>query len=73
MVKWLRANPAIAEGIARRQRAQFVGSGILGEAAETCYWRALVRGWSSVVVLDGKWSEGAGGVRWETFALMGKG
>jgi len=71
---WLRSNPVTAEGIANRQRAQFVQSGMLGQAAETCYWRALIRGWSSVAVLDEKWRrEGGEGVRWETFSLMGKG
>jgi len=70
---WLRSHRATAEGIARRQRAQFLSSDVLGTAAETCYWRALVRGWNSVAVLDEKWRDGAGVVRWETFSLIGRG
>ena len=70
---WLRSHPAIAEGIAHRQRAKLLSNEVLGTVAETCYWRALVRGWSSVAVLDEKWKDVAGLVRWETFSLVGKG
>lgn len=71
-VMWLRENPGVAEGIAHRQR-EGVEKGYLSEAAEVCYWRGLIRGWSSVVRLDDpKWKEEGGeGVRWETFALTG--
>ncbi|KAG9242053.1 hypothetical protein BJ878DRAFT_556520 [Calycina marina] len=67
-VMWLREHPAVAEGIARRQRKTFVESGVLSMEAEVCYWRALIRAWSSVAVLGEGW-DGAEGVRWETFAL----
>jgi len=68
---WLRANPDVAKGIAKRQRDS-VKRGYLSEAAEVCYWRALVRGWSEVVRLDdARWKvEGGEGLRWETFALL---
>jgi len=69
-IMWLRDNPSVAEGIAQRQSVQFVESGILGEAADTCYWRALVRGWSTAAILDEKWKETLEEVRWETFSLM---
>jgi hypothetical protein len=59
-IAWLRAIPAVAEGIADRQRA-VVRKGYLSEAAETCYWRALVKGWADVVRIDeevwGKWED----------------
>jgi hypothetical protein len=70
VVGWLENHPRVAEGIAARQRELFVGGGYLSPAAEVCYWRALVRGWSKVVELEdeGEWA-GVEGVRWETFAL----
>jgi hypothetical protein len=49
VVGWLEAHPDVAEGIARRQRETFHGGGFLSPAAETCYWRAAIRGWGSVV------------------------
>lgn len=72
-VMWLREHPKIAEGIAQRQR-DIVRKGYMSQAAEVCYWRSLIRGWSSVVRLkDEKWAEEGGeGVRWETFSLIGK-
>ncbi|OHE92960.1 hypothetical protein CORC01_11753 [Colletotrichum orchidophilum] len=51
-VGWLEDHPEVARGIARRQRALFSGRGYLSPAAEVCYWRALVRGWSRVVRVD---------------------
>lgn len=68
-ITYLRANPSIAEGIAGRQRSLWVGGDYLGEGAETCYWRRLVRGWTeSVRVKEEDWEEG---IRWETFVLLG--
>ncbi|KAI0406450.1 hypothetical protein F4802DRAFT_96700 [Xylaria palmicola] len=68
-VAWLEAHPRVAEGIARRQRALFEGGGYFSPAAEMCYWRGLIRGWSEVVRVD----EGAfgdlEGVTWEEFSL----
>lgn len=52
VIMWLEDNPKTAEGIARRQRETFVGGGYFSPAAETCYWRALIRGWSEVVKVD---------------------
>lgn len=52
VIRWLEDNPKMAEGIARRQRETFVGGGYFSPAAETCYWRALIRGWSEVVRVD---------------------
>ncbi|ETS82278.1 hypothetical protein PFICI_07280 [Pestalotiopsis fici W106-1] len=49
VVGWLERHPDVAEGIARRQRETYHGAGFLSPAAETCYWRAAIRGWSSVV------------------------
>jgi hypothetical protein len=72
-IKWLQAHPDIAKGIAKRQRIG-VKRGYLSKAAEVCYWRSLVRGWSSVVRIDDeKWRQDDGeGIRWETFSLTGR-
>ncbi|KAJ9132505.1 O-glucosyltransferase rumi, partial [Coniochaeta hoffmannii] len=68
-VRWLEDNPRVAEGIAARQREVFVGRGYLSPAAEVCYWRALVRGWSQAVRYDVAEWEGREAVSWETFSL----
>ncbi|KAI0431692.1 hypothetical protein F5Y09DRAFT_182251 [Xylaria sp. FL1042] len=69
-VAWLEAHPRVAEGIARRQRALFEGGGYFSPAAEMCYWRGLIRGWSEVVRVE---EEGAFDdleeVTWEEFSL----
>ncbi|GJC98468.1 DUF821 domain-containing protein [Colletotrichum higginsianum] len=51
-IHWLEDHAEVARGIARRQRALFSEGGYLSPAAEVCYWRALVRGWSRVVRID---------------------
>lgn len=69
-VAWLEAHPEVAAGIARRQRETFVGGGYFSPAAETCYWRALIRGWGQVVRVDeGDLAELGTGQTFETFAL----
>ena len=68
-ILWLEAHPKVAEGIAMRQREQFVGGGYFSPAAETCYWRALVRGWSNVVQIDPKDWKDFEGVSYELFSL----
>lgn len=77
VVGWLEAHPEVAEGIAKRQREVFVGGGYFSPAAETCYWRAAVRGWASMTRTQGQgWEEEEGGVPFEAFALsleMGRG
>jgi hypothetical protein len=56
-------------------------AGYLSPAAEACYWRSLIRGWSSVAKTDsnekwGNWEddgpENGEGMRWETFSLTAK-
>lgn len=79
-IMYLRNHPEIATGIAERQRELFTR--YLSPAAETCYWRALIRGWSKVAepyYEDGGWAgwdaegvENGEGMRWETFSLLGK-
>lgn len=56
-----------------------VKKGYLSEASEVCYWRSLVRGWSSVARVDeeewGSWDDegrDVRGVRWEEFSLTQK-
>jgi len=69
-IKYLRQNPEIAKGIAQRQRDMMVSEGYLSEAAEVCYWRGLIKGWSSMARVDeGEWEQG---MRWETFSLVEK-
>ena len=70
VIEYLEANPAIAQGIATRQRETMVGRGYLSEAAEACYWRRLIRSWSANVGWDE--SEWAEGMRFETFSLLGR-
>lgn len=72
-VRWLEEHPQVAEGIARRQRELFVGGGYLSPAAETCYWRALVRGWNKVASLEGEGWEEKEGMRWELFSMRHEG
>ncbi|KAL2149137.1 hypothetical protein VTH82DRAFT_8485 [Thermothelomyces myriococcoides] len=68
-VAWLEENPEIAEGIARRQRDLFVGGGYFSPAAETCYWRALLRGWAKVAQTEGQGWEETEGIPFEEFSL----
>ncbi|KAI1653310.1 hypothetical protein F4813DRAFT_374927 [Daldinia decipiens] len=68
-VEWLERHSKIAEGIARRQRELFDGGGYFSPAAETCYWRALLRGWSEVVRTEGQGFENLEEIPWEEFSL----
>ncbi|KAI2467045.1 hypothetical protein F4781DRAFT_444672 [Annulohypoxylon bovei var. microspora] len=68
-IGWLERHPRVAEGIARRQRELFDGGGYFSPAAETCYWRALIRGWSRVVRVDEKAFDDLEGIPWEEFSL----
>ncbi|KAI4861748.1 hypothetical protein F4820DRAFT_52087 [Hypoxylon rubiginosum] len=68
-VDWLERHPKVAEGIARRQRELFHGGGYFSPAAEMCYWRAAIRGWSSVVRTDGQGFEDLEEIPWEEFSL----
>lgn len=68
-VRWLESRPDQAEGIARRQRELFVGGGYFSLAAEACYWRALIRGWSKVAQTDGEGWEQTRGTGWELFSM----
>ncbi|KAL7622802.1 hypothetical protein AAE478_006481 [Parahypoxylon ruwenzoriense] len=53
-IAWLEAHPSVAAGIAARQRQLYHDGGYFSPAAEMCYWRALIRGWASVVRIDEK-------------------
>ncbi|KAI1805132.1 hypothetical protein F4811DRAFT_233312 [Daldinia bambusicola] len=68
-IAWLERHPKIAEGIARRQRELFHGGGYFSPAAEMCYWRALLRGWSEVVRTEGQGFENLEEIPWEEFSL----
>ncbi|KAB5571749.1 hypothetical protein GE09DRAFT_1200754 [Coniochaeta sp. 2T2.1] len=72
-VAWLERNPRMAEGIAERQRNLFVGQGYLSPAAEVCYWRALIRGWSEAVRYENSDWDGRRPIAWELFSLGGGG
>ncbi|KAK8114186.1 hypothetical protein PG999_006255 [Apiospora kogelbergensis] len=73
VVAWLEAHPRVAEGIARRQRNLFDGRGYFSPAAETCYWRAALRGWSRAAQYNdqpgGEFAALGDGVPWEEFSL----
>jgi hypothetical protein len=69
VVAWLERHPDVAEGIARRQRETFAGGGYLSAAAEACYWRSLIRGWSNVVRTDGLGWEEKQGQSFEEFVV----
>lgn len=57
-VSWLEEHQDVAAGIARRQRETYHQGGYLSPAAEVCYWRALLRGWSEVARPVGeKWEQ----------------
>ncbi|RPA88092.1 hypothetical protein BJ508DRAFT_409990 [Ascobolus immersus RN42] len=51
-VEYLLANPELAERIAQNQRSDLVEKGFFSPAAETCYWRALIKTWSEVAVFE---------------------
>ncbi|KAL0942571.1 DUF821 domain-containing protein [Colletotrichum truncatum] len=68
-ISWLEDHQEVARGIAQRQRALFVGRGYLSPAAEVCYWRALIRGWSQVTRADKAIWENAEAVSWEEFSV----
>jgi hypothetical protein len=79
-ISYLRSHPEIASGIAQRQRDVF--KRYLSPAAEVCYWRALIKGWSKVARPNyeygsvGTWNVGGDdveeGMRFETYSLLGK-
>lgn len=69
-VRWLEEHGDVAEGIARRQRETYAEGGYLGPAAEVCYWRAAIRGWSEVARPTGDGWDGQG-VPFEEF-ITGK-
>jgi hypothetical protein len=68
-VEWLEAHPRVAEGIGRRQRSLFEDGGYFSPAAEMCYWRGLIRGWSEVVRVDEGAFDDLEEVTWEEFSL----
>lgn len=69
-IAWLETHPDVAAGIARRQRETFVDGGYFSPAAEMCYWRALIRGWSKVVRVDeDELKEVGEGQTFEAFSL----
>jgi hypothetical protein len=70
LVGVLRKYPYVAERIARNQREGVVGKGYLSMGAETCYWRALIRGWGeSAVIEEREWAD-LEGERYETWLLQ---
>jgi hypothetical protein len=69
LISYLENNPAVAEGIATRQRQLFVREGYFSPAAEACYWRELIRGWAKVARTEGEGWEREAGVPWELFAM----
>lgn len=72
-IQWLKANPEVAEGIARRSRE--VMRKYQSEAANACYWREMVRAWGNLMDWEPTlWNDKDGkrewrGVPWESFAV----
>lgn len=70
VIHWLEEHPREAEGIAKRQRETFANGGYFSPAAEMCYWRALIRGWSEVARWDAEEVQALGeGQTYEAFVL----
>jgi hypothetical protein len=69
LVGVLRGYEYVAERVARNQRDLVVGKGYLSIAAETCYWRALIRAWSESAVVNERDWVGMEGERYETWLL----
>jgi hypothetical protein len=69
-ISWLNSNPRIGERIAQNQRSLMVDAGYLSQAADACYWRALIRAWSEKARItpghEDYWSKGT---RWETWVV----
>ncbi|KAH7412163.1 glycosyl transferase family 90-domain-containing protein [Phaeosphaeria sp. MPI-PUGE-AT-0046c] len=69
LIGFLRDRVDVAETIARNQRDMVVTQGYLSSAAETCYWRSLIRAWGkSVVVNEPEWAD-LKGEKYETWLL----
>ncbi|KAI8219898.1 hypothetical protein K4K57_011938 [Colletotrichum sp. SAR 10_99] len=68
-ISWLENHADVAHGIAKRQRDLFAGRGYLSPAAEVCYWRALIRGWSRVVHADDTVWENSKVTPWEELSV----
>ncbi|KAI1264685.1 glycosyl transferase family 90-domain-containing protein [Xylariaceae sp. FL1019] len=68
-IRWLEEHQDVAEGIAKRQRELYVEKGYLSPAAEVCFWRALITGWSDVVRFDEEQWDKDTGIRWEEFSI----
>ncbi|KAJ0386712.1 hypothetical protein COL922a_003786 [Colletotrichum nupharicola] len=68
-ISWLGNHADVAHGIAKRQRGLFAGRGYLSPAAEVCYWRALIRGWSQVVHADEATWENSKVTPWEELSV----
>jgi hypothetical protein len=69
LIVFLRTHPHVARRIARNQRDDLAKGEYLSLAAETCYWRALIRGWHSVATVDEDDWRGLEGERYETWLL----
>lgn len=73
VIQWLRDHEQLAAGIANRQRSDVVRRGYLSQAAEACYWRALIRGWALVARSEigggeGQWTADEG-IRFEEYLI----
>jgi hypothetical protein len=69
LIGFLYTHPNVAQRIARNSRRKVFGGGYLSLAAETCYWRELIRAWSKVAVVNKDDWKDLEGVRYETWLL----
>ncbi|KAF1962517.1 hypothetical protein CC80DRAFT_462678, partial [Byssothecium circinans] len=67
-VSFLHQQPHVARRIARNQRGLVAKYGYMSPAAETCYWRGLIRGWASRAEVDEGWVDEMG-ERYEMWLL----
>jgi hypothetical protein len=73
VIQWLHDHEDLAESIAERQRDDLVNKGYLSQAAEACYWRALIRGWASVAEVENQeaqWDSNET-IRFEEYVVRG--
>lgn len=67
LIMFLEQHPEVGRTMARNLRQSSVK--YLSGAAETCYWRALIREWSRAALPEGNWDEYGKGVRFEEWIL----
>jgi len=68
LIMFLRRYPEVALRIAQNQRQDVIEAGYLSNAAEVCYWRAMIGAWAKNLEVHGDWKTKVG-ERYETWLL----